>query len=266
VDVGARYASWVTAEPDGSAVSRIFASGGLSSPALVGPGGPSRLARSMPYAIDELAVADALQNLRARPATIPQTEDELAVAHAAVRHILGQMAAEVPSVSADLVIGGGRTLATTPTPAQAAQLLVDGLRPLGVTQLAIDPAGAMAPLGSLDDVELGEGIASLRDDLIVPLGASVVCRGGRPGQVAMAVTVHRTGWPSVGPIEVRSGPGSSRSGLGRGFGTTVTSPGSKSASTRSRSASEPAQITGVVASPRAAATRAAISSACSAGA
>jgi hypothetical protein len=205
VDVGARYASWVTAEPDGSAVSRIFASGGLSSPALVGPGGPSRLARSMPYAIDELAVADALQNLRARPATIPQTEDELAVAHAAVRHILGQMAAEVPSVSADLVIGGGRTLATTPTPAQAAQLLVDGLRPLGVTQLAIDPAGAMAPLGSLDDVEIGEGIASLRDDLIVPLGASVVCRGGRPGQVAMAVTVHRTGWPSVGPIEVRSG-------------------------------------------------------------
>jgi hypothetical protein len=39
----------------------------------------------------------------------------------------------------------------------------------------------------------------------VPLGTAVVCRGGRAGQVAMKVTVHRTGWPSLGPIEVRSG-------------------------------------------------------------
>lgn len=205
VDVGARYATWVTAEPDGVAGSRIFASGGLTSPALVATGAPGRLARSMPYAIDELAVADVLQNVRARPATMPQTEDELAVTHAAVRSLLAQMAAEEPTLSADLIIGSGRSLGTTPIPAQAAQLLLDGIRPLGVTQLAIDPAGALGPLGSLDDLEIGEGIASLRDDLIVPLGAAVVCRGGRSGQPAMRVTVHRVGWPAIGPIELRTG-------------------------------------------------------------
>ncbi len=205
VDVGARYATWVTAEADGTAESRIFASGGLGSPLLVGSGGPGRLARSMPYAIDELAVADVLQNLRARPATIPQTEDELAVTHAAVRTLLGQMASDHGSPTADLIIGSGRVLASAPHPAQAAQMLVDGVRPLGVAQLAIDPAGALGPLGSLDDLEIGEGIASLRDDLIVPLGAVVVCHGGRSGQLAMRVTVHRTGWPAVGPIDVRSG-------------------------------------------------------------
>jgi hypothetical protein len=205
VDVGARYSTWVTAEPDGAAVSRIFASGGLTSPSLVAAGGPGRLARSMPYAIDELAVADVLQNVRARPATMPQTEDELAVTHAAVRSLLGQMAAEEHAPSADLIIGSGRALTDTPIPAQAAQMLVDGIRPLGVSQLAIDPCGALGPLGSLDDLEIGEGIASLRDDLIVPLGAAVVSRGGRFGQPAMRVTVHRVGWPAVGPIEVRTG-------------------------------------------------------------
>jgi hypothetical protein len=205
VDVGARYANWVLSEPDGSAESRIFASGGLSSPSLTGPGGPARLTRGIPHAIDELAVADALQNLRARPGTLPQTEDELAVTHGSVRALLGQMAADEGGGGVDLVIGSGRTLSSTPNPGQAAQLLLDGLRPLGVTQLAIDPAGALSPLGSLDDVEIGEGIATVRDDLIVPLGAAVVCRGGRSGQVAMRVSVHRTGWPVIGPIEVRSG-------------------------------------------------------------
>jgi hypothetical protein len=205
VDVGARYANWVLSDADGSTESRIFASGGLSSPSLTGPGGPTRLTRGIPYAMDELAVADALQNLRARPGTLPQTDDELAVTHGAVRSLLGQMSADEGGAGVDLIIGSGRTLSSIPNPGQAAQLLLDGLRPLGVTQLAIDPAGALAPLGSLDDLEIGEGIATVRDDLIVPIGASVVCRGGRTGQVAMRVTMHRTGWPPLGPIDVRAG-------------------------------------------------------------
>ncbi len=205
IDIGARYANWVVADSDGSAESRIFASGGLSSPTLTGPGGPARLTRLIPQSIDELAVADALQNLRARPGTVPQTEEELAVTHGALRALLAQMAVDETPRGVDLIIGGGRTLASIPNPGLAAQLLLDGLRPLGVTQLAIDPSGALGPLGSLDDVEIGEGIATVRDDLIVPLGTSIVCRGGRAGQVAMRVTVHRTGWPEVGPVEVRSG-------------------------------------------------------------
>ncbi|HEX6140281.1 MAG TPA: hypothetical protein VF013_07465, partial [Candidatus Limnocylindria bacterium] len=58
---------------------------------------------------------------------------------------------------------------------------------------------------ALDDVEIAEGMAMLRDDCLVPLGAAVICRGGRAGQAAMRVTVHRTGWSSLGPIELRAG-------------------------------------------------------------
>ena len=63
----------------------------------------------------------------------------------------------------------------------------------------------LGPLGSLADDEIREGLSLLGDDLLVPLGTAVVCRGGEQGQVAMRVTVHRSGWPTQAPIEVRAG-------------------------------------------------------------
>ena len=205
VDLGARYLTWVRADEEGAAESRVFANGGLSAPSLVSSGGPGRLARMLPLAIDELAVADALRNLNARPGTLPQTDDELAVSHVAARHLLSLAAGEGSVEGLDLLVGCGRTIAAAPRPAQAAQLLLDGVRPLGVTQLAVDAAGVLPPLGALEDGEIAEGMGVLRDDLVVPLGAAVVTRGGRAGQLAMRVAAHRVGWPDEPPIDVRTG-------------------------------------------------------------
>jgi hypothetical protein len=206
VDLGARYLTLVRSDDLGAAESRVFASGGLSAPGLVAAGGPGRLARLLPMAIDELAVADALRNLHARPGTLPQTDDELAITHAATRYLLAQAVGEgSPIEGLDLLIGCGRTIGAAPRPQQAAQLLLDGVRPLGITQLAIDSAGVLPPLGALEDGEIAEGMGVLRDDLLVPLGGAVVTRGGRAGQVPMRVNVHRVGWPDEGPVEVRNG-------------------------------------------------------------
>ena len=90
IDLGAHYLTWVTADEAGAAESRVFADGGLAARSLVAPGGASRLSRMLPLAIDEMAVADALRNLHARPGTIPQTDDELAVIHAAARYLLAR--------------------------------------------------------------------------------------------------------------------------------------------------------------------------------
>jgi hypothetical protein len=206
VDLGARYATWASANEDGIADSWVVASGGLASRTLTARGGPARVAHSLPIAVDALAVADALQNLRARPGSIPQTEEELAVVHGAARALLADLAANGPDPgSIDLLIGSGRTIAAAPLPAQSMQLLLDGIRPIGIVQVAIDPAGALAPLGALRDDEIVEGLGTLRDDLLAPLGAAIVCTGGRSGHPAMRVMVHRVGWPSLGPIEVRPG-------------------------------------------------------------
>lgn len=206
VDLGARYATWASADENGIAESRVVAMGGLASPTLTAAGGPARIAHSLPLAIDELAVADALQNLRARPGSVPQTEEELAVVHGATRDLLASLAANGPAAAGiDLLIGSGRTLGGAPLPAQSMQLLIDGVRPIGIVQVAIDPAGALGPLGALRDDEIVEGLGTLRDDLLTPLGAAVVCQGGRSGHAAMRVTVHRVGWRSLGPIDVRPG-------------------------------------------------------------
>ena len=195
VDLGARYATWVRADAGGSVAGRVFAAGGIASPQMVAGGVATRVGRHLSYAIDDLAVADALQNMRTRPGALPQTEDELAVAQAAARVRLEQMAADDGALEGiDLIIGAGRMLAGVPTPAAAMAIMLDGLRPLGVTQVAVDAAAVLGPLGSLEDGELDDALVAILDDALVPLGTAVVCRGVRPGQTAMRVVVHRPGW------------------------------------------------------------------------
>lgn len=204
VDVGARAALSALADPDGTVSSRIHGRGGLAGLAGVG-GAAARVSRLAGDAGDESAVADLLQTLRARPATLPQTPDELAATHAAVRVQIASLLEDASAGPLDLVIGCGATIAGAPSAWQAARVLLDGVRPLGVTQLALDAASLLGPLGTLADGEIREGIGLLGDDLLLPLGTAVVSRGGESGRVAMRVTVHRPGWPDAAPVEVRAG-------------------------------------------------------------
>jgi len=204
VDLGAGSATRALAEPDGRVASRVHARGGMAGVALT-PGAAARVARLAGDAGEEATVADLLQTLRARPSTLPHTPEELSATQAAARLQLAVIAEESVAGSLDLLVGAGRAIAGAPHPSQAARMLLDGVRPLGVTQLAIDAAAVLGPLGSLPDEEIREGLSLLGDDLLVPLGTAVVCRGGEPGRVAMRVTVHRPGWPALAPIELRSG-------------------------------------------------------------
>jgi hypothetical protein len=204
VDLGARGAIRALAEPDGSVASRLHSSGGLAGIARVA-GAAGRVARQAPDAGDEAAVADLLQTMRARPETLPQTAEEVAGLQAAARILLAAMFDDDPVGPVDLLIGAGRTIAGAPRPAQTARMLLDGVRPIGVTQLAVDSASILGPLGSLPDGELTEGLELLAEDALTAVGTSVVTRGGSPGQLAMRVTVHRAGWPTPPPYDLRFG-------------------------------------------------------------
>lgn len=204
VDIGARGAISALGEPDGTFDSRIHGGGGLAGLAGVA-GSAARVSRLAGDAGDEATVADLLQTLRSRPASLPETPEELAATHAVARVQAASLVEDADQGQLDLVIGCGATIAGAPLPAQAARMLLDGIRPIGVTQLALDSATVLGPLGTLPDDEIREGIGLLAEDLLLPLGTAVVCRGGEPGRVAMRVTVHRAGWPDAAPIEIRSG-------------------------------------------------------------
>lgn len=205
VDVGASSSLLVTGHAAGTTSLLVSADGGLAGVTGL-PGAAGRVARTTDAAGDEAATADMLQALRAHPATLPEQPDELAVTQAAARLQLAALVEDMQPAQLDLLIGCGLTIAAAPTAAQAAGILLDGVRPLGVTQLAIDPASLLGPLGSLtEDDELREGMALVGDDLLVPLGTAIVCRGAQAGHIAMRVTVDRTGWPTAPPTIVRAG-------------------------------------------------------------
>lgn len=200
VDLGATWLAWGGGEAP--ADTPLLAIG--QEHAL--PAGSRTATEVLPADVDEFTMTDAMANLSANPAAIPSSPAELAIAHAmgidrlaAARQVMGGL----PSV--DVVVGSGRLLAAAPHPADAALVLLDGLRPPGVTQLALDPWGICGPLGTLPGGEVDEGMETLRDDLLVPLGTAVVARGGRPGQLAFRARLHRPGWPESPRVDVRSG-------------------------------------------------------------
>ena len=204
VDVGARSATSALAEPDGTVTSRVHGGGGLGGLVLVA-GAAARVSRLAGDAGDDAAVADLLQTLRARPASLPHTPEELA----------GDAGGRPPAAR---VPARGRRARIDRSPHRSR--FDDRLRaapgaggPDAARRRAtarrhaarVDPAALLGPLGSLPDEEIVEGVALLGEDLLVPLGTAVVSRGGQPGRVAMRVTVHRPGWPPIAPIDLRTG-------------------------------------------------------------
>jgi hypothetical protein len=202
IDAGSSWLAWHHATGRATGRTAVIA----ATPDQPLPQGSRAAAEILPADVDEFTTTDAMASLAARRSAIPASPVEAAIAQAigidrlaAARRWLGGC----PPV--DLLVGGGRLLAGSSHPADAAMILLDGLRPRGITQLALDPWGICGPLGGLPDAEIDEALETLRDDLLMPLGTAVVSRGGQSGQVAFRARLHRPGWPDSTAVEVRAG-------------------------------------------------------------
>jgi hypothetical protein len=200
IDLGASWLTWRRSGDEQRTAMLAAAADRLL------PDGSRAAAEILPADADAFTTSDAMAGLAARGSGLPATSVEAAIAQAigidrlaSARHLLGGC----PSV--DLIVGAGRLLAASPHPADALLILLDGLRPPGATQLAIDPWGVCGPLGALADEDVDEGLETLRDDLLVPLGSVVRAEGGHGGQVAFRARLHRPGWPDPAAVEVRTG-------------------------------------------------------------
>jgi len=146
--------------------------------------------------LDRHRMGDRLRDLRSNPWADASGEGAR-LRLAAARAALSRLVALTPELSAmpapDLTIAAGGVFALAPGQA-VALAIADVVRRAGATQLAIDHARLLGPLGTIEDPdERRPVVADLADDLLAPIGTVVVV-GGIP-------TVRRRGVP-VGSIRL----------------------------------------------------------------
>jgi hypothetical protein len=122
-------------------------------------------------------MGDRLLDLRAQPwadASGDGARLRLAAARAAMTRLAQQTQDIGGMASPDVTIVSGGAFAVAP-PRAVALAVADTIRRPGATQLAVDPARLLGPIGTIDDPDERRGLlADLADDLLAPLGSLLV--------------------------------------------------------------------------------------------
>lgn len=161
------------------------------------------IVRWVPFDVEEADLRNRIKNKMIRPTTIPQTLEELMVEQAISREAL-RLAFEqhkllavglkgvqqertisdtfeqaesgatlVDMMKLDILVGSGGVLSHAPRRVQAAFMLIDGFRPEGVTQLAVDSIFMMPQLGVLAEVHPKAALEVFHKDCLIRLGTCV---------------------------------------------------------------------------------------------
>jgi hypothetical protein len=127
--------------------------------------------------LDRHRMGDRLQDLRAQPWADASGEGarlRLAAARAALTRLAERSQDIGLMASPDVTIVSGGAFAVAP-PRAVALAIADTIRRPGATQLAIDHARLLGPIGMIDDPDERRGLlGDLADDLLAPLGSLLV--------------------------------------------------------------------------------------------
>jgi hypothetical protein len=133
--------------------------------------------------LDRHRMGDRLQDLRAQPWADASGEGarlRLAAARAAMARLSARSQDIGLMASPDVTIVSGGAFSVAP-PRAVALAVADTIRRPGATQLAIDHARLLGPVGTIDDPdERRDLVKDLADDLLAPIGSLLVV-GSVPG-------------------------------------------------------------------------------------
>lgn len=180
VDIGARSTVFTIGNSDdlwmkvfpygnGQGILRILDSSRLSD-----------ITQWLRMAIPKEIVRDYLYNKSLYPATIPMTEETLAIEQALARHILRLTSQYMADrhfgfgSSYESILASGGVLGQTQNPLQSLLMLLDGLQPIGVTTIVLDQNGLIAALGAVAKINSYAPIQILESGALVNLG-TVIC-------------------------------------------------------------------------------------------
>jgi hypothetical protein len=164
-------------------------------------------------------ISEYLLNKSIYPASLPFTSEDLeiqyALARLALNNGLEQLAAEFPAdVSSsgegflpwvEPILVTGSLLAKAASPGQACLVILDGLQPIGITTLVLDPHQVAASLGAVAEVNPVSAVQILDSDAFVHL-ATVISPLGRatPGTPILRIKMtHEDGYETT--MDVKDG-------------------------------------------------------------
>jgi hypothetical protein len=143
--------------------------------------------------LDRHRMGDRLLDLRAQPWADASGEGarlRLAAARAALSRLVARTADIGAMAGPDVTIIAGGAFAVAPARA-VALAIADTVRRPGATQLAMDHARLLGPIGTIDDPdERRDLLADLADDLLAPIGSLLVV-GGVPASRRTAARAGR---------------------------------------------------------------------------
>lgn len=138
-------------------------------------------------ALDRHRAMDRLNDLRLVPwgeADGDGAVFRLAAAKAAFGRLIDAMPELATREMPELLVAGGGIFASMP-PSVVALALADMVRRPGVSQMTLDQARLLGPLGAIEDEEERRTLlANLADDILVPLGALILPAGIKSGKNA----------------------------------------------------------------------------------
>jgi len=211
VEIGLQGGLWSRSEPAGQGDSTVASSHVSLADASFAPENPSEevidgvLAWST-TPLDRHRAMDRLNDVRLVP--WGEADGDGAVFRlAAAKAAIGRLIESSPEMAArpmpELLVAAGGVFAALP-PSVVALALADLVRRSGISHLAIDQARLLGPLGTVEDEqERRRLLASLADDILLPLGCLILPAGVRTGHTAGRLRLK--GASSASEIELHPG-------------------------------------------------------------
>lgn len=173
--------------------------------------GARRIARWLPFTINEDELRQFAMNHMLHPHSLPTSQRELHLFQAFAREAImltrdATRGENFGQFEADLILATGGVLAHAPKYGQAALMLLDALQPRGVTSLVLDRTMLISQLGAVATVAPVAAVQVNENDAVMHrLGTCVVPFGDLPqGQTAIRVGVEYSNGRQV-TAEVMSG-------------------------------------------------------------
>ncbi|HEY9075879.1 MAG TPA: glutamate mutase L [Anaerolineaceae bacterium] len=137
-------------------VLRSYGMGSGLSGALAGLT-PDEICQWLPVNLAQQTVMDYLWQKSLFPASIPMTSEALMIEQAALRALLRHAVLQLSSrlgrgePGFEPILASGTSIVQAATPFQSLLALLDGIQPVGVTTVVLDPNNLAAPLGAIAD-------------------------------------------------------------------------------------------------------------------